>query len=154
YVDQLNETLNRWETIKRFAILDHDLTIEDGEITPNPKVKRKVVENRYRGRLDEVYERATGWAAPATRDGDPAPLDVAELAAAGAGTRGGRPFRLSVHVPFGTVRCGYCDFNTDAAVSVGPRPGASRATYAAAASSELRRARGWLGEAELPVATV
>jgi long-chain acyl-CoA synthetase len=55
YVDQLNEKLNRWEQVKRFVILDHDLTVEDGEITPSMKVKRKVVEDRYRDQLDKLY---------------------------------------------------------------------------------------------------
>jgi long-chain acyl-CoA synthetase len=55
YVDQLNDRLNRWEQIKQFVILDHDLTVEDGEITPSMKVKRRVVEDRYRVELDQLY---------------------------------------------------------------------------------------------------
>ncbi|MEI6621655.1 MAG: long-chain fatty acid--CoA ligase, partial [Actinomycetes bacterium] len=54
-VDALNAKLNRWETIKKFVILDHDLTIDDGELTPSLKVKRKVVEDRYRDLLDALY---------------------------------------------------------------------------------------------------
>jgi long-chain acyl-CoA synthetase len=54
-VDALNAKLNRWETIKKFVILDHDLTIGDGELTPSLKVKRKVVEDRYRNLLDALY---------------------------------------------------------------------------------------------------
>ncbi|MCW2769671.1 MAG: long-chain fatty acid--CoA ligase, partial [Aeromicrobium sp.] len=41
-IDELNSKINRWETIKKFAILDHDLSIESGEITPSMKVKRNV----------------------------------------------------------------------------------------------------------------
>jgi len=55
YVDQLNTKLNRWETVKRFAVLERDLSVEDGEITPSMKVKRKVVEEHYRERLDALY---------------------------------------------------------------------------------------------------
>ena len=55
YVDQLNASLNRWETIKKFIILERDLTVEDGEITPSMKVKRKVVEDHYREQLDALY---------------------------------------------------------------------------------------------------
>ena len=55
YVDELNAKLNRWETIKRFIILERDLTVEDGEITPSMKVKRKVVEELYRKQLDALY---------------------------------------------------------------------------------------------------
>nr|WP_218849245.1 radical SAM family heme chaperone HemW [Nocardioides perillae] len=66
-------------------------------------------------------------------------------------------FSVYVHVPFCTVRCGYCDFNTYTATELGmpgSAPGASRATYAEAAVAEVRLARRVLGEADLPVATV
>jgi long-chain acyl-CoA synthetase len=54
-VKQLNAGLNRWETIKDFRILEHDLTIESGELTPSLKLKRRVVEQRYKHVLDEMY---------------------------------------------------------------------------------------------------
>jgi long-chain acyl-CoA synthetase len=54
-IDELNSKLNRWETIKKFAILDHDLSIESGEITPSMKVKRNVVEANNRAILDGFY---------------------------------------------------------------------------------------------------
>ncbi len=54
-VDELNAKLNRWETIKKFEILDHDLTVESGELTPSLKLKRKVVEENYRDILDGFY---------------------------------------------------------------------------------------------------
>jgi long-chain acyl-CoA synthetase len=56
YVDELNATLNRWETIKKFTILDRDLTIESGEMTPSLKLKRKYVETQYADLLDKMYE--------------------------------------------------------------------------------------------------
>ena len=52
YVDRLNASLNRWETIKKWELLDHDLTIESGELTPSLKVKRNVVEENYAETLD------------------------------------------------------------------------------------------------------
>ncbi len=55
YVDQLNGQLNRWETVKKFEILDHDLTIESGELTPSLKVKRNVVEERNKSVIDGLY---------------------------------------------------------------------------------------------------
>ncbi len=55
YVDQLNQRLNRWETIKKHIILDHDLTVESGELTPSLKVKRKVVEDNYRDEIAALY---------------------------------------------------------------------------------------------------
>ena len=50
YVKELNAKLNRWETIKKFTILPRDLTIEDGEITPSLKIKRRGVETNFAGR--------------------------------------------------------------------------------------------------------
>ncbi len=55
YVKELNAKLNQWETIKKWAILDHDLSIESGEITPSLKVKRRVVEDNYKDILDGFY---------------------------------------------------------------------------------------------------
>jgi long-chain acyl-CoA synthetase len=55
YVSELNSRLNRWETIKKFVLLEHDLTIESGELTPSLKVKRRVVETNYRDQLDALY---------------------------------------------------------------------------------------------------
>ena len=54
-VDQLNAGLNRWETIKDFRILDRDFSIEDGELTPSLKVKRKVVETKFGEVFDQMY---------------------------------------------------------------------------------------------------
>ena len=54
-VDELNARLNKWETIKKFEILDRDFTVEEGELTPSLKVKRKAVEEKYRDILDAMY---------------------------------------------------------------------------------------------------
>jgi long-chain acyl-CoA synthetase len=55
YIDELNDRLNKWETIKRFQILPRDLTIEDGDLTPSLKVKRKAVERKHAAVLDSMY---------------------------------------------------------------------------------------------------
>jgi len=55
YVDELNTRLNRWETIKKWELLDHDLTVESGELTPSMKVKRNVVEDNYKDKIDALY---------------------------------------------------------------------------------------------------
>jgi long-chain acyl-CoA synthetase len=55
YVDEMNRHLNRWETIKKWALLDHDLTVESGELTPSMKVKRNVVEDNYASLIDSFY---------------------------------------------------------------------------------------------------
>ena len=54
-IDELNKSLNRWETVKQFRVLDHDFTVETGELTPSQKVKRRVVENMYSEVLDDMY---------------------------------------------------------------------------------------------------
>jgi len=55
YVDELNSHLNRWETIKKWKLLDHDLTVESGELTPSMKVKRNVVQDNHQGLIDHMY---------------------------------------------------------------------------------------------------
>lgn len=55
HVSRLNAELNRWETIKKWALLEHDLTVEGGELTPSLKVKRGVVAERYKELLDSFY---------------------------------------------------------------------------------------------------
>lgn len=55
YVEELNSHLNRWETIKKWELLDHDLTIESGELTPSLKVKRAVVEKNNSELIDSFY---------------------------------------------------------------------------------------------------
>ena len=56
-VEELNEGLNRWETIKQFRVLDHDFSVETGELTPSQKVKRRVVETMYAEVLDGMYQK-------------------------------------------------------------------------------------------------
>jgi long-chain acyl-CoA synthetase len=55
YIDELNAKLNPWETIKKFAILPRDLSVEDGDLTPSMKLKRRVVADKYRNELDALY---------------------------------------------------------------------------------------------------
>ncbi len=55
FVQDLNKGLASYESIKNFGILPKDLTIEDGELTPSQKVKRKVVETKYKDMLDGFY---------------------------------------------------------------------------------------------------
>jgi long-chain acyl-CoA synthetase len=55
-VEAVNERFARIEQVKRFAILDRDLTQEDGELTPTMKVKRAVVYREYGDIFDSLYE--------------------------------------------------------------------------------------------------
>ena len=55
-VDELNGKLERWETVKKFIVLDRDLQIEDGEMTPSMKVRRRAVEAKFASDLDKLYQ--------------------------------------------------------------------------------------------------
>jgi len=55
YIDALNARLNPWETVKKFLILPKDLSIEDGDLTPSMKLKRRVVAKKYKDELDSLY---------------------------------------------------------------------------------------------------
>ena len=57
-VDVVNGRLNRWETVKDFRILDRDLSVEGGDLTPSMKVRRTVLEARCRELLDSMYDEA------------------------------------------------------------------------------------------------
>jgi oxygen-independent coproporphyrinogen-3 oxidase len=80
-------------------------------------------------------------------DGEPVPFDgtLPPSAAIGAGERA---FGVYLHVPFCSVRCGYCDFNTYTAAELGG--GASRAAYARTAVGEIDLAARVLARAGLP----
>lgn len=56
YIDQLNAHLNRWEQIKRFAIIDRELSIAAGDLTPSLKLRRKVVVDAFADRLEGLYK--------------------------------------------------------------------------------------------------
>jgi long-chain acyl-CoA synthetase len=56
-LDRANAKYAQVEQVKKFAILDHDLTQETGELTPTLKVKRNVVNEKYASLFDELYGR-------------------------------------------------------------------------------------------------
>jgi long-chain acyl-CoA synthetase len=55
YVRELNQGLQRWQTIKKFRLLPRDLDVEHGEITPSLKLKRPVVEREYKHLIEDMY---------------------------------------------------------------------------------------------------
>ncbi len=54
-VDALNRELSQYERIKRVALLPREFTVESGELTPTLKVKRKVVEDKWREQIEALY---------------------------------------------------------------------------------------------------
>lgn len=85
---------------------------------------------------------------------DPAPTDgllpdtVAQTIKIAEDSGAARTFSLYVHVPFCTVRCGYCDFNTYTAEDLGP--GASRTSYADTAIAEIAFAADAMNASDIP----
>jgi long-chain acyl-CoA synthetase len=55
-IDRFNQNLDRQEKIRRFALLPRDFTIEEDEITPSLKVKRKIIDKKYKHVIDKLYE--------------------------------------------------------------------------------------------------
>jgi long-chain acyl-CoA synthetase len=58
YIAELNQGLPSYETVKRFAILPRDLSMEEGDLTASQKLKRKVVEKKFMSILDGFYAGA------------------------------------------------------------------------------------------------
>ena len=56
-LDRVNAKYAQVEQVKKFVILDHDLSQETGELTPTLKVKRNVVNEKYAPLFDELYEK-------------------------------------------------------------------------------------------------
>jgi len=54
-VEQVNKDLAPFETIKRIGLIDRELTVADGDLTPTLKVKRRELEARYRALIDALY---------------------------------------------------------------------------------------------------
>jgi long-chain acyl-CoA synthetase len=56
YVKELNSRLQRWETVKKYTVLPRDFSVENGELTPSMKVKRRIVETEYSDSIEKMYE--------------------------------------------------------------------------------------------------
>jgi len=56
-VDRATPNLAQYERVKRIALLDRDFEIEKGEMTPSLKVKRNIIEQKYKAVIDALYEQ-------------------------------------------------------------------------------------------------
>ncbi len=54
-ISRLTANLAQWETIKRFALLPDDFTFDNGSLTFTMKLKRRVVEQKFRDVIDQLY---------------------------------------------------------------------------------------------------
>lgn len=57
-IGELTKNLSRYEKVKKIALLENELTVESGELTPTLKVKRRVVEEKYRTVIEKIYADA------------------------------------------------------------------------------------------------
>jgi len=64
-IQEVNGRLARVQAIKKFVILPRDLSIDGGELTPTMKVKRKVVNEKYKKEIEGMYAEPEGAAATA-----------------------------------------------------------------------------------------
>jgi len=59
-IDAATAQLSRFEKVKKFVLLEKEFTVEAGEMTPTLKVKRRVIDERYRPMIDELYRENAG----------------------------------------------------------------------------------------------
>ena len=52
---EINSRLAPYETIKKFVLLAHDFSIEGGELTPTLKLRRKIIYEKYKHRIEDLY---------------------------------------------------------------------------------------------------
>jgi long-chain acyl-CoA synthetase len=57
-VDNVNQDLARFEKLKRVILVADEFTAEDGSLTASLKMRRRVVEERYRQQIDQMYAQA------------------------------------------------------------------------------------------------
>jgi long-chain acyl-CoA synthetase len=57
-IDEHTGKLSRYEKVKKFALLENELTVESGELTPTLKIKRRVVNEKYREIIEKIYADA------------------------------------------------------------------------------------------------
>jgi long-chain acyl-CoA synthetase len=55
-VEDLNKKLAHFETIKKIVVVPDEFTVATGEITPTLKLKRRVIEAKYKQQIDELYQ--------------------------------------------------------------------------------------------------
>ena len=58
-VDELTPELSHYEKIKKIVLLENEMTIENGEMTPTLKIKRRVVDEKYKDVIDKIYSETT-----------------------------------------------------------------------------------------------
>jgi long-chain acyl-CoA synthetase len=63
-IEATNQNLARFEKLKRVLLVADEFTVENGALTPTMKLRRRVIEDRYRDKIDELYAQAEAATAP------------------------------------------------------------------------------------------
>ena len=63
-VEGINENLARFEKLKRVLLVPDEFTSDNGVLTPTLKLRRRVVEDRYRKQIDDLYTQAEAVSVP------------------------------------------------------------------------------------------
>ena len=64
-IERRQRRVARYETIKQFDVLDHELTVDAGELTPTLKVKRREIARKYKEQIEAMYQQSAADASPA-----------------------------------------------------------------------------------------
>ncbi|MGE5683213.1 MAG: long-chain fatty acid--CoA ligase, partial [Bacillota bacterium] len=56
-VEKTNSEINPWERIIKYLIIENEPTIASSELTPTMKVRRRVIEKKYKDRIEEIYQK-------------------------------------------------------------------------------------------------
>ena len=54
-VDGATQNLSRYEKVKKIALLENEFTVDGGELTPTLKIKRRVLDEKYKDVIDKIY---------------------------------------------------------------------------------------------------
>ncbi|MDK9759532.1 long-chain fatty acid--CoA ligase, partial [Vibrio sp. D173a] len=54
-VDDLQQELAKFEQVKKFKLLPKAFSMDDGELTPTQKLRRKVINDKYQDEIEEMY---------------------------------------------------------------------------------------------------
>jgi long-chain acyl-CoA synthetase len=63
-VEEVNQNLARFEKLKRVLLVPDEFTADNGALTPTMKLRRRVIEERYRSQINELYAKAEGSPIP------------------------------------------------------------------------------------------
>ncbi|MDD3005862.1 MAG: long-chain fatty acid--CoA ligase, partial [Flavobacterium sp.] len=55
-IETFNAEFGNWEKIKKFRLLPAELTIENNELTPTLKLKRKIIHAKYASQIEDIYK--------------------------------------------------------------------------------------------------